>query len=120
MREALACPICTMTDHLDSDEMHECVTCGHEWPRVAGEGSPEDGSGSAVLDANGNVLSDGDSVTVAKDLKVKGSSVTLKAGTKIKNIRLAAGDLEGEVPEEGLSGRLRRPAKKSSDQAGFM
>jgi protein PhnA len=60
-----------------------CSTCGYEWP--AGEETAE---GELVRDANGNVLADGDTVVLIKDLKVKGSSTTLKVGTKLKGIRL--------------------------------
>ena len=88
MSHALACPICTMTDILVSPEKHECVICGHEWPR---EPAVDDASPPIVKDSNGNVLHPADSVTLIKDLKVKGSSKTLKAGTKVKGIRLVDG-----------------------------
>jgi protein PhnA len=75
-----------MTDVLHAASGLECATCGHEWPAdvVSGESEPD----VPVKDSNGNVLRDGDAVTLAKDLKVKGSSKTLKAGTKVKKIRL--------------------------------
>jgi len=82
MPESLACPICTMTDLLDRDGTFECATCGHEWAPEVG------GIEIVVIDTNGNRLQNGDSVTIIKDLKVKGSSATLKAGTKVKKIRL--------------------------------
>ena len=70
--------------------MLTCPECGHEWNQMAApaaaEGTP------AVRDAFGNVLSDGDSVTVIKDLKVKGSSTVVKVGTKVKGIRLVDGE----------------------------
>ena len=70
-----------------------CADCGHEWP--AKEAAAGDEGGKAVVrDANGNVLADGDSVVIIKDLKVKGSSITLKMGTKVKSIRLVDGDHE--------------------------
>ena len=92
-----------------------CADCGHEWPMA--ESAPADGNADAVVrDANGNTLADGDSVVLIKDLKVKGSSITLKMGTKVKSIRLAGGDHEVDckmdagsfmlkacLPEEGLS-----------------
>ena len=87
MPDELACPICTMTDLLESENNFECATCGHEWDRGA-EAEP-----LTVLDANGNLLQDGDSVTLIKDLKVKGSGTGLKAGTKVKKIRLVDPDL---------------------------
>ena len=69
-----------------------CADCGHEWSQHAADVSDEDDS--VVRDSNGNILSDGDSVSIIKDLKVKGSSITLKVGTKIKSIRLVGGDHE--------------------------
>lgn len=74
----------------------ECVTCGHEW-------SVDDGSDGLgeVRDAFGNLLSDGDSVALVKDLKLKGSSDTIKVGTRISNIRLVAGDHEVDCKFEG-------------------
>jgi len=70
--------------------MLNCPECGHEWPLEADTQAEE--SEPIVRDGNGNLLADGDAVTVIKDLKVKGSSATLKIGTKVKNIRLVAGD----------------------------
>ena len=91
MDTTTACPICTLTDVLISEAGHaECMTCGHEWEA---EGTDPYALGD-VRDANGTVLHDGDSVAIIKDLKLKGSSDTLKVGTKISNIRLVAGDHE--------------------------
>lgn len=70
-----------------------CADCGHEWPIVQSARSEGDAD-TVVKDANGNVLSDGDSVVLIKDLKVKGSSITLKVGSKVKSIRLVGGDHE--------------------------
>ena len=105
MENAAACPICTMNDVLERDDHFECVTCGHEWPRILAEG--EEAGALIVKDSNGNVLSDGDSVTVIKDLKVKGSSTTLKAGTKIKRIRLVEGDHEVDCKVDGMGVMLK-------------
>ena len=94
-----------MTDILDSADKHECVTCGHEWPKTA---SSDDAAGALMVkDSNGNILSDGDSVTVIKDLKVKGSSKTLKAGTKIKGIRLVEGDHDVDCKVDGMGVMLK-------------
>jgi len=71
-------------------DLYICADCGHEWSQQASEGGGEDAI--VVKDANGQVLSDGDSVVLIKDLKVKGTSTTLKVGTKIKGIRLVGGD----------------------------
>lgn len=68
-----------------------CADCGHEWPMQAIE---EESDERIVKDANGNVLTDGDAVVLIKDLKVKGSSITLKQGSKVKSIRLVGGDHE--------------------------
>jgi protein PhnA len=71
-------------------DLYICPDCGHEWPQQADEAGEEDAF--VVKDANGQLLSDGDSVVLIKDLKVKGTSTTLKVGTKIKGIRLVGGD----------------------------
>lgn len=68
-----------------------CADCGHEWPMTA-PAQADDSADTVIRDANGNALADGDSVVLIKDLKVKGSSITLKMGTKVKSIRLAGGD----------------------------
>lgn len=70
-----------------------CADCGHEWP-MAESARTDDDADAVVKDANGNVLNNGDSVVLIKDLKVKGSSITLKVGSKVKSIRLAGGDHE--------------------------
>ncbi|MHB1100843.1 MAG: zinc ribbon domain-containing protein YjdM [Burkholderiales bacterium] len=87
----IPCPQCTLQNIYPDGENHVCADCGYEWPIA--ENAEED-SDNAVRDANGNILTDGDSVVLIKDLKVKGSSVTLKMGTKIKSIRLVGGDHE--------------------------
>jgi len=70
-----------------------CADCGHEWSAQADTASDNE-IDRIVRDANGNPLSDGDAVVLIKDLKVKGSSITLKMGTKVKSIRLVGGDHE--------------------------
>jgi protein PhnA len=82
------CPKCNSEYTYEDGSLLICPECGHEWS-LEGESSEEV---KVIKDANGNVLNDGDSVTVIKDLKVKGSSSTLKQGTKVKNIRLVDGD----------------------------
>jgi protein PhnA len=76
-----------------------CPQCGHEW--TADETSTQN-DGLIVKDANGNVLQDGDTVTVIKDLKVKGSSLVVKVGTKVKNIRLVDGDHDIDCKIDGI------------------
>ncbi len=91
-----------MDDVLSHPEHWECATCGHEWPK---EEALE--SGRVVKDAHGNVLVEGDSVTLIKDLKLGGGSQVLKAGTKAKNIRLTAGDHEIDCKIEGVAIALK-------------
>ncbi len=83
-----------------------CADCGHEWPMAPAAGA-DDAVRAAVKDGNGNVLADGDSVVLIKDLKVKGSSTTLKQGTKVKSIRLVDGDHEVDCKMDGGSFMLK-------------
>ena len=87
-----ACPQCTLENTYPDGDNYVCADCGFEWP-MAVVADEEDGP-RIVKDANGNVLSDGDSVVLIKDLKLKGSSSTIKVGTKIKSIRIVDGDHE--------------------------
>jgi protein PhnA len=81
--------------------MYVCPECAHEWSQECG--GRERRSGSSVWkDANGNVLQDGDTVTVIKDLKIKGSSAVVKVGTKVKNIRLVDGDHDIDCKIDGI------------------
>jgi protein PhnA len=81
--------------------MYICPECGHEW--TSDSESEEVDAGAGVVDANGNVLADGDTVAVIKDLKVKASSSVIKVGTRVKNIRLVAGDhnIDCKIPGIG-------------------
>lgn len=86
------CPKCASEHVYHDGSLWICPECAHEWnPDTAAEAADE----SVIKDANGNVLADGDSVTVIKDLKVKGSSLVVKGGTKVKNIRLVADAVDG-------------------------
>jgi protein PhnA len=87
-----ACPLCAMENTYADGDNYVCADCGHEWPIAANARATS--AGMVVRDINGNVLNSGDSVTVVKDLKVKGSSIPLKQGTVIRNIRLVDGDNE--------------------------
>ncbi len=87
MNQALKCSQCGCDNTYQDMHAWVCLECSHEWNPSE---STVESEGEEVLDANGNVLQDGDSVTVVKDLKVKGSS-DIKAGTKVKNIRLTDG-----------------------------
>ncbi|WP_426608328.1 zinc ribbon domain-containing protein YjdM [Pantoea anthophila] len=84
-----ACPACHAYYTWQDGDNLNCPSCGHIWTEGEGDSS---NAPLEVRDANGNLLADGDSVTVIKDLKVKGSSSSLKIGTKVKSIRLVEGD----------------------------
>ena len=86
-----ACPQCGLDNTYLDGGMRVCADCGHEWPAAA---SAEAATAPVVRDVNGNVLHDGDTVVVIKDLKVKGSSIPLKQGTMIRGIRLVEDDAE--------------------------
>lgn len=92
MSDIPACPRCSMQNTYPDGESFVCADCGHEWPRLAAAQAAD--TDAVVRDVNGNVLTTGDTVTVVKDLKVKGSSIALKQGTVIRNIRLVDGDPE--------------------------
>lgn len=77
-----------------------CPECAYEWQ--PGQEVPESEAEPVIRDSNGNPLQDGDTVTVIKDLKVKGSSVSVKVGTKVKNIRLVDGDHDIDCKIEGI------------------
>jgi len=77
------CPSCSSEYTYEDGEMYVCPECAHEWAKSAAESA---GADNIVRDAFGNVLNDGDSVTVIKDLKIKGSSSVVKVGTKVRNI----------------------------------
>ncbi|AGG89564.1 zinc ribbon domain-containing protein YjdM [Rhodanobacter denitrificans] len=92
MSDIPACPLCAMENTYPDGDNYVCADCGHEWPIAA---SVHAGDAALVVrDVNGNVLNSGDTVTVIKDLKVKGASIALKQGTLIRNIRLVDGDDE--------------------------
>ncbi|WP_460963285.1 zinc ribbon domain-containing protein YjdM [Spirosoma litoris] len=89
MSELAPCPVCQSTYTYELDNLLVCPECGHEW-------NPEENTDNTdslvVKDANGNILQQGDTVVIVKNLPVKGSSQPIKAGTKVKNIRLVDGD----------------------------
>ncbi|MCM3493810.1 MULTISPECIES: zinc ribbon domain-containing protein YjdM [Paenibacillus] len=84
------CPKCNSEYTYEDGSLLVCPECAHEWSPGSSQETAEDEK--VVKDANGNMLRDGDSVTVIKDLKVKGTSSVVKIGTKVKNIRLIDGD----------------------------
>jgi protein PhnA len=87
MNEAMTCPQCRSEHAYPDGALWVCPDCGHEWSGANGAPA-EVANDQGIRDANGNVLADGDSVIVIKDLKVKGSSSVVKGGTKVRNIRL--------------------------------
>ena len=89
MENEYNCPKCSSENTYQDGNLWVCPDCAHEWdPSESENGADETIQSDVVLDSNNNVLSDGDSVTVIKDLKVKGSTSGIKAGTKVKGIRL--------------------------------
>lgn len=94
-----SCPKCNSEYTYEDGALFICPMCGNEWSLESDKENSED---SLFKDANGNLLQDGDTVTVIKDLKVKGSSSVLKQGTKVKNIRLVDGDHNIDCKIEGF------------------
>ncbi|MGB5946433.1 zinc ribbon domain-containing protein YjdM [Paenisporosarcina sp.] len=94
------CPKCNSSYTYEDVNLLICPECANEWS-VVGEADTTEET-KVVKDANGNVLNDGDSVTIIKDLKVKGSSSTLKIGTKVKSIRLVDGDHDIDCKIDGF------------------
>lgn len=92
------CPECKSEYTYEDRALFVCPECGHEWQTS----TLPDHSAVAVLDANGNVLVDGNTVSVIKDLKVKGSSSVVKVGTRVKNIRLVDGDHNIDCKIDGI------------------
>lgn len=94
------CPACHSVYTYADDTNYICPECAHEWPIV----SPDEtvAESRTIRDANGNVLADGDTVTVIKDLKIKGTSSVVKVGTKVKNIRLVDGDHDIDCKIDGI------------------
>ena len=103
---APACPQCTLTHTYPDGAQFVCADCGYEWAQDTAD-QAEDNTEPVVKDANGQVLANGDAVVLIKDLKVKGSSVTLKIGTKVKSIRLVGGDHEVDCKMDGGSFMLK-------------
>lgn len=94
------CPQCGSVYTYEDGEMLICPECAYEWSNATVVEVSE--QKRVVHDANGNVLNDGDTVTVIKDLKIKGSSSVVKVGTKVKNIRLVDGDHDIDCRIDGV------------------
>jgi protein PhnA len=100
MTQLPPCPECQSEYTYEDGDNYICPECAHEWSKSASAESSE--ANKVIRDANGNVLQDGDTITVIKDLKVKGSSSVVKVGTKVKNIRLVDGDHDIDCKIEGF------------------
>ena len=94
------CPQCGSEYTYEDGPLYICPECAHEWPKDAPAETTEEQR--VVKDAFGTVLNDGDTVTVIKDLKVKGASSSVKVGTKVKNIRLVEGDHDIDCKIDGF------------------
>jgi protein PhnA len=93
------CPQCSSAYTYEDGELFVCPECAHEWPQVAVATTEAE---RVVRDAFGSILNDGDAVTVIKDLKIKGSSLVVKVGTKVRTIRLVDGDHDIDCKIDGI------------------
>lgn len=91
------CPNCDSEYTYEDGPSFVCPECAHEWAKDGADDNEKE-----IKDSNGNVLQDGDTVTVIKDLKIKGSSSVVKVGTKVKNIRLVDGDHDIDCKIDGI------------------
>jgi len=109
MQSIPPCPKCGMENTYPDGASYVCADCAHEWPIAAAvKAEPEDeGAARVVKDAHGTVLADGDAVILIKDLRLKGSSQTIKGGTKVRNIRLVDGDHELDCKVDGVGMMLK-------------
>lgn len=96
-----ACPKCNSEFTYEDGQLLICPECAHEWS-ADGAGDTATDDDKVIKDSVGNVLQDGDTITVIKDLKVKGSSLVVKVGTKVKGIRLCDGDHDIDCKIDGI------------------
>jgi len=94
------CPACNSAYTYEDGTQLVCPECAHEWSANDSEAAGDDAK--VIKDSVGNVLQDGDTITVIKDLKVKGSSLVVKVGTKVKGIRLVDGDHDIDCKIDGI------------------
>ena len=94
------CPLCNSEYTYEDGSVYVCPECAHEWSRDAAPESVDEQH--VVNDAFGTALNDGDTITVIKDLKIKGASSVVKVGTKVKNIRLVEGDHDIDCKIDGI------------------
>ena len=99
MNKLPKCPTCGSEYTYEDGDMYVCPECAHEWSKTEPESKD---AVTLVRDAFGNPLKDGDSITVIKDLKIKGSSSVVKVGTKVKNIRIVSGDHDIDCKIDGI------------------
>jgi len=100
MSQLPKCPECGSEYTYEDGSLYVCPECAHEW--TAGAAAESTADERVIRDANGNLLADGDTVTVIKDLKVKGSSAVVKVGTRVRNIRLVDGDHNIDCKIDGI------------------
>ncbi|MFO3207744.1 zinc ribbon domain-containing protein YjdM [Legionella pneumophila serogroup 1] len=100
MNQLPNCPKCLSEYCYEDGDVLICPECTHEWPKNSNNNDEE--SAKIIKDANGNLLQNGDTITVVKDLKIKGSSQVIKVGTKVKNIRLVDGDHDIDFRIDGI------------------
>ena len=100
MSDLPSCPKCSSEYTYEDGNMYVCPECAHEWSKDGADAGAEDAA--VIKDSNGNILQNGDTVSVIKDLKVKGSSLVVKVGTKVKNIRLVDGDHDIDCKIDGI------------------
>ena len=116
MSELPNCVKCGFEYIYEAQGMCICPECSHEWSMTASDEPTEIADLEDIIkDANGAILSNGDTITVIKDLKVKGSSLVVKVGTKVKNIRLVGGDhdIDCKIPGIGAMKLKSEFVKKS-------
>lgn len=101
MDETPPCPKCNCEYTYELSGLYTCPECAHEWSADGSDSAEGESAERVIKDSAGNVLQDGDSVTIVKDLKVKGSATSIKVGTKVRNIRLVDGpdghDIDAKV-----------------------
>lgn len=107
MQDAPACPKCSLENVYPDGDNLVCADCAHEWSATEAAAAEEAPVDDVVRDVNGVPLASGDSVVLIKSLKLKGSSITLKQGTKISNIRLADGDHEVDCKVDNMNVMLK-------------
>ncbi len=99
------CPKCNSEYTYEDGDLFICPECAHEWPKNSAEATATEEQ-LIIRDANGNILVDGDNVTVVKDLKIKGTSSVIKVGTKAKIVRIVEGDHDLDCKVDGMGAMM--------------